>query len=196
MANGQDVESTTAQKNLHRSTLNTLCVEEHASVAGLVKFPEQDPLPLTKQHFTIDNRDGDRWLPNHHLTTVGVTVDKLVFLQVFGAHRVIIVFVVGILWHQCVYHPPEVIEKTGLGFIHHNCRSCVRAIDSYLAVPNTRSFNDLARYIGDVPKFHGLCGCEMESLGPNGRLSRFRKNRERTRRTTSCFPQWGLFLQG
>lgn len=95
----------------------SLAVDEESALSGLVEFGEEDPLPLTEKHLTIDNRDRHRRLARDELPDVRVTVDELIFLEVLRPHIVVIVLVVDVARNNAFDGPTEVVEETCLGFV-------------------------------------------------------------------------------
>ena len=108
-----------------------LDVEYDPTIALLVEFEEQQPLPTTKQHLAVDDRNRDACVANEHLPHVAVAVHQLVFLQVLCAHRQVVVFVIlagfDRLRNEEVQPPAEVIQETGLGFVDRQGRGGVQA---------------------------------------------------------------------
>ena len=152
------------------SGLDALGVEENPAIARLVKFTEQDALPLAQKHLPVNNRHSYRGLPNHHLPAMGMAVDELVFLEILSTNRVVIVLVIGVFRNKIPHETSEIVEEAGLRLVHNDGGCRVWAVDRDLAVTDPGSSDDLAGEIGDVPEFHRFRRCEVKSLSPNGWL--------------------------
>ena len=137
-------------------------------------------LPLTEQHLAVDHRDRHRRLAHQQLPNVGMSVDELVLLEVLGTDLVIVVLVVGILCHERVDGPAVVVEEPGLRLVDDHRRGGVRRIHRHLAVPHTRSTDDVTHELGEIVEVvRALCG-EVDGLSANGGRDRFGQNHEGT----------------
>jgi hypothetical protein len=131
---------------------DALGVNEDATLSGLVEFGEKNTLPLAQKHLTIHDGDSDRWLPGQELSDVSLSVDEFVFLKVFGAKIVIVVFVVRIGRDQNVDDPTKIIEKSCFRFIDQDRRCGVRRRDGDLPVGDVRTCCNISNNRCEIPE--------------------------------------------